>query len=282
MATTLERRTEAERREEIIQVCRLLGQKGFVSATDGNVSVRLGDGLFLATPSGFSKPFLSPEQLILVDGEGRRVVRSRWGSDPSLKPTSELLLHLEVYRQRPDVAAVVHAHPPTCVALSIAGISLAQCLLPEVVMTLGAVPTTTYGMPSSPEGAEIIRDLIPHHDALILKRHGTVTVGTDPFDAYLKLEKVEHTAQISYMLHLLGRVEPLPPAEVARLLEVRQQKRPLTPEEEEAFCAECGLCNFSGEAQTPASAPGPVATSDEVGSLVEEVVGRVLRELGRG
>ena len=139
----MNRQTEGEWREAIIQVCRLLGQAGFVSATDGNVSVRLDNGLFLATPSGFSKPLLTAEQLILVGQEGRRVRRSRWGSDPMLKPTSEILMHLEVYRQRPDVRAVVHAHPPTCVALSIAGISLARCLLPEVVMTLGTIPTTS-------------------------------------------------------------------------------------------------------------------------------------------
>ncbi|MGQ9585753.1 MAG: class II aldolase/adducin family protein [Anaerolineae bacterium] len=267
MSTSRDRRTEAEWREAIIQVCHLLGQKEYVSATDGNVSVRLDHDLFLATPSGFSKPLLRPEQLILINGEGQRVIRSRWGSDPSLQPTSELLMHLEIYRQRSDVQAVVHAHPPTCVALSIAGISLAQCLLPEVVMTLGVIPTTAYGMPSSAEGAEIVRDLIQSHDALVLKRHGTVTVGKDPLDAYLKLEKVEHTARISFMLHLLGRGEPLPPSEVARLLEVREKKRPLTPGEEERFCAECGLCR-----------PARQATS-EGSPLVEEVVSRVLEEV---
>lgn len=276
MAERSARRTEAEWREEIVQVCGLLGQKGYVSATDGNVSVRLSDELFLATPSGFSKPLLRPDQLILMDWEGKRVVRSRWGEDPSLKPTSELLLHLEVYRQRPDVQAVVHAHPPTCVALSIAGISLAQCLLPEVVMTLGAIPTTEYGMPSSPEGARIVRDLIRYHDALVLKRHGTVTVGTSPLDAYLKLEKVEHTAHISYMLHVLGRVEPLPPEEVARLLEFRRRKRPLAPEEEELLCKECGFC------QTLRGAGGGTSEVPAVRPLVEEVVRRVLAELGQG
>ncbi|MGQ9459362.1 MAG: class II aldolase/adducin family protein [Anaerolineae bacterium] len=280
MAERPPRRTEAEWREEIIQVCQLLGQKGYVSATDGNVSVRLSDDLFLATPSGFSKPLLRPDQLILMDWEGKRVLRSRWGEDPTLKPTSELLLHLEVYRQRPDVLAVVHAHPPTCVALSIAGISLAQCLLPEVVMTLGAIPTTEYGMPSSPEGAKIVRDLIRSHDALVLKRHGTVTVGTSPLDAYLKLEKVEHTAHISYMLHLLGRVEPLPPEEVERLLEFRRKKRPLAPEEEELLCAECGFCRTLRGGTGMAGVEASEALS--VRPLVEEVVRRVLAELGRG
>jgi L-fuculose-phosphate aldolase len=257
-------RTEQEWREEIVCVCRLLYEKGYVAATDGNVSVRLSKNRILSTPSGFSKGFLAPEQLVVTDLEGKKIPsygpashdpsgralrlglrraqssRSGRASERSLEPTSELLMHLEAYRQRPDISAVVHAHPPICVALSIAGISLAKCLLPEVIVTLGLIPTAEYATPSSAEGPGVIRDLIVNHDALIIQRHGTLTVGKDPFDAYLKLEKVEHLAHVTLILHQLGRETPLPPAEVAKLLRMRREKGLAREGEEEDFLASCG------------------------------------------
>lgn len=237
MSGQQDRRTEQMWREEIVRVCRLLHEKGYVTATDGNVSVRLSENRILCTPSGFSKGFLSPEQLVVTDWEGEKIP-SYEPTHRDLKPTSEILMHLEAYRQRPDVGAVVHAHPPICVALSIAGISLAKCLLPEVVVTLGLIPTTEYATPSSAEGPGAIRDLIANHDALVLQRHGTLTVGQDPFDAYLKLEKVEYAAYVTLILHLLGRETLLPPAEVAKLLRMRREKGLAKEGEEEDFCRE--------------------------------------------
>jgi len=231
-------------REEIVRVCRLLHEKGYVTATDGNVSVRLSKNRILSTPSGFGKGFLTPEQLVVTNLEGRKVP-SREPASRSLEPTSELLMHLEAYRQRPDIGAVIHAHPPLCVALSIAGISLAKCLLPEVVVTLGLIPTVEYATPSSAEGPGAIRDLIVNHDALIIQRHGTLTVGNDPLDAYLKLEKVEHLAHVTLILRQLGRETPLPPAEVAKLLQMRREKGLARAGEEEDFCASCGVCNIA-------------------------------------
>jgi len=229
-------------RKEIVRVCRLLHEKGYVTATDGNVSVRLSKTRILSTPSGFSKGFLATEQLVVTDLEGRKIP-SREPASRDLKPTSELLMHLEAYRQRPDISAVVHAHPPICVALSIAGISLAKCLLPEVVVTLGLIPTTGYATPSSAEGPGAIKHLIANHDALIIQRHGTLTVGKDPFEAYLKLEKVEHLAHVTLILRQLGREVPLPPAEVAKLLQMRREKGLVREGEEEDFCASCGVCD---------------------------------------
>jgi len=229
-------RTEQEWREEIVRVCRLMHEKGYVTATDGNVSVRLSEDRVLSTPSGFSKGFLSPAQLVITDMEGKRVPSNEPASR-DLKPTSELLMHLEAYRQRPDIGAVIHAHPPICVALSIAGISLAKCLLPEVIVTLGLIPTTEYATPSSAEGPQVIRDLIVNHDALILRRHGTLTVGKDPFDAYLKLEKMEYAAYVTLILYQLGKETLLPPAEVAKLLRMRREKGLAREGEEEEILA---------------------------------------------
>jgi L-fuculose-phosphate aldolase len=262
-------------REEIVRVCRLLHEKGYVAATDGNVSVRLSKNLVLSTPSGFSKGFLAPEQLVVTDLEGRKIP-TREPASRDLKPTSELPMHLEAYRQRPDVVSVIHAHPPISVALSIAGISLAKCLLPEVVVTLGLIPTAEYATPSSAEGPGAIRDFIANHDALIIQRHGTLTVGKDPFDAYLKLEKVEHLAHVTMILCQLGRETPLPPAEVAKLLRMRREKGLAREGEAENFCVSCGVCDIA--VGRPTSRPTPEYSEEE---LVRLVTREVLKELGK-
>lgn len=284
MSSYIDNRTEQIWRKEIIRVGRLLHDKGYVAATDGNVSVRLSKNRVLSTPSGFSKGFLAPDQLVVTDLEGKRVPSYEPASrDPSgrasgrsLKPTSELLMHLEVYRQRPDVTAVIHAHPPICVALSIAGISLAKCLLPEVVVTLGLIPTAEYATPSSAEGPGAIRDLIANHDALIIQRHGTLTVGQDPFDAYLKLEKVEHLAYVTLILRQLGRETPLPPAEVAKLLRMRREKGLARAGEEEDFCASCGVCDLAVD-----RSPSELTPEHNEEELVRLVTREVLKELGK-
>lgn len=275
MSSYVDSRTEQTWRKEIVRVGCLLHEKGYVAATDGNVSVRLGKNRILSTPSGFSKGFLVPEQLVITDLAGKQIP-SRELARRDLKPTSELPMHLEAYRQRPDIGAVVHAHPPICVALSIAGISLAKCLLPEVVVTLGLIPTAEYATPSSAEGPGAIRDLIANHDAIIIQRHGTLTVGQDPFDAYLKLEKLEHAAYVTFILHQLGRESPLPPAEVAKLLQMRREKGLAREGEEEDFCARCGVCDIAVD-RSP-SAPTPEHNEEE---LVRLVTREVLKELGK-
>ncbi len=230
-------RTEASWRQEIITVCHLMHQKGFVVGKDGNVSVRLAEDRYLMTPSGFSKGLLREDDLLIVDGTGR-VLAGREG----LKPTSEVFLHLEAYRRRPDIRAVVHAHPPLAVALSMAGISLARCVLPEVVMTLGMIPTTEYAMPASMDGPRVLAGLIEKYDALILKRHGSLTVGKSPLDAYLILEKVEHVALVLKTLLEIGREDPLTKEEIARMIAWRMEKGLMRPGQMEDFCRECGVC----------------------------------------
>ena len=275
MSSYRDRQTEQAWREEIVRVCRLLHEKGYAVATDGNVSVRLSKNRILSTPSGFSKGFLAPEQLVVTDLEGRKIP-SHEPASRELEPTSELLMHLEAYRQRPDIGAVIHAHPPICVALSIAGISLARCLLPEVVVTLGLIPTAEYATPASAEGPGAIRDLIAKHDALIIQRHGTLTVGKDPFDAYLKLEKVEHLAHVTLILRQLGRETPLSPAEVAKLLRMRREKGLAREGEEEDFCASCGVCDMA----VSRSPSGPTLEHNKE-ELVRLVTREVLKELGK-
>ncbi|HEY80715.1 MAG TPA: class II aldolase/adducin family protein [Anaerolineae bacterium] len=235
------RRTEREWREEIVRVCRLMWEKDYVAASDGNVSVRLGPDHFLVTPSGFSKGHLKPDQLLVIDWDAK-VVGPLYGANRDLRPSSEIILHLEAYRRRPDIRSVVHAHPPMAVALSIAGVSLAQCILPEVVMTLGLIPTTRYATPASPEGAEVIAGLIEHYDALILKRHGSVTVGESAWKAYLKLEKLEHTALITKTLVELNRLNPMKPEETAKAVHWRESRGLLNETQAHDLCNVCEVC----------------------------------------
>lgn len=269
-------------RQEIVRVCRLMWEKGYVAATDGNVSMRLGEQI-LTTPSGLSKGMLDPAQLVLTDLDGK-LLPERFQTVKGLKPSSELRIHVEAYHRRSDIGAVVHAHPPVALAFSIAGVSLAGCVLPEVVLTLGAIPTTAYATPTSADGPTVIRDLIGKFDALLLDRHGTLTVGKDPLDAYFKLEKIEHSATVTLAARTLGDVRTLPPEEVRRLTAIRRQTLGLPPEWEGEGCVQCGACGrtkdeASNEMPACVTPPGE-AQKDNDEALIERITRAVLRELG--
>jgi L-fuculose-phosphate aldolase len=239
---------EHELRRDIVLICRRLSERGYIAATDGNVSARLtgpgGAGRILITPSGLHKGFIKEDDIVLCDLSGR-LIRGR------RKPSSEMLMHLKAYELRPDIGAVVHAHPPLATAFTIAKVSLARCVLPEVVITMGSIPTTAYATPSTPEGPEVIKDLIRDHDALVLDRHGTLTVGRDLFDAYGKLEKIEHTAQVTLAARMLGNLTLLSESELAKL-------EPLAPERvrraaSDPACRGCGGCQPKGHAASSSS-----------------------------
>jgi L-fuculose-phosphate aldolase len=148
-------------------------------------------------------------------------------------------MHLEVYRQRPDVQALIHAHPPLATAFSIAGVSLARCVVPEVIVTLGSIATTGYATPGTEEVPGSIRHAVRDHDALILAHHGSLTLGKTLWEAYLRLEKVEHTAQITLTAQQLGRVSTLTPEEVSKLA---QKRRELLQREGRDVCDDCTIC----------------------------------------
>lgn len=209
-------------REEIVQVCQLMYDKNLIAATDGNVSARWGEDHLLVTPSGVGKGLIDPRDVLLTDLEGRKVSMETM-SPNNYEPSAEIRLHLEIYRQRADVRAVVHGHPPITTALTVAGISLEPPVLPETLVTVGTIPTTDYATPSSAQGPDVVRDLIREHDALVLDRHGAVAVGATPLKAYFKLEKVENTAQVILMARLLGRLQTLPEEEARHLTELRAE-----------------------------------------------------------
>lgn len=199
-----------ETKKEVIQICRLMHQQGFVSATDGNVSVRLDDNAFLITPSGINKCFLNEESLIIIDKNGTLL-------DGLLKPSSEFLMHIKAYENRPDIKSVIHAHPPHLLAFSLVGEELPEDLLPEVILTIGKIPTASYATPTTPEVPAAIAELIKLHDAITLAKHGSLTVGKNIFDAYNKLEKIEHAAHIAIIARSFGKVSKLDEDSIEKL-----------------------------------------------------------------
>jgi L-fuculose-phosphate aldolase len=196
-------------KQDIVRICQMLHRKNYLAATDGNVSVRLGDRL-LITPSGVNKGLMEADQVLTVDLRGQVL-------EGEGRPSSEIRMHLLAYELRPDVAAVVHAHLPYATGCTLAGIDLLEPILPEVVITLGGIPTAPYATPGTPEVPAAIRDFIQEYDAILLSRHGAMTVGRDVMDAYNKMEKLEHTARVVLAARLQGPVAPLPAAEVEKL-----------------------------------------------------------------
>lgn len=222
---------EAELREQMCLVGQLMHRNGYVDGAGGNISVRLDDEHLLTTPSGVAKGFMTPDQMIMVDMKGKRA-ETLDASQPKLRPTSEIAMHLECYRQRPDVFAVVHAHPPTAVALSIAGHHFTKLLIPEIVILMGIICTLPYATPASDENREAIGEAIQHHDAIMLTYHGSLTVAKTLWDAYLRLENLEHAAKIMFMVEQLGGVKTLlDEDQIERLLAIREQLGLLRPYE---------------------------------------------------
>lgn len=204
--------TQQQLKQDIVCICRMLHRKNYLAATDGNVSVRLGDRL-LITPSGVNKGIMEAEQILAVDLSGRVL-------EGEGRPSSEIKMHLLAYELRPDITAVVHAHLPYATGCTLAGIDLLEPILPEVVITLGGIPTAPYATPGTIEVPEAVRGFIREYDALLLSRHGAMTVGRDVVDAYNKMEKLEHTARVVLAARLQGPVEPLPAAEVEKLRDI--------------------------------------------------------------
>jgi L-fuculose-phosphate aldolase len=207
-------RIEEQTRAEIVEVGRRLYSRGFVASNDGNISVRLDDTRLITTPKSVSKGFMTPDMMVIVDYDGRKLAGDRDSS-------SELPMHLEIYRNRPDVNAVVHAHPPLATGFAVAGIPLTRAVLAEVITTLGSIPIAEYGTPSTQELPDAVRKYIKAHDGMLLANHGAVTCGPSAMAAYYKMETIEHFAKISLVARLLGREHLLSRDEVERLQGLR-------------------------------------------------------------
>ena len=207
-------RDESTIRAQIVEVGRRLYARGYTASNDGNISVKLDDGRLLMTPKSVCKGFMAPDMMCITDLDGKKLAGER-------DPSSEMQMHLEVYRQRPDVRAAVHAHPPIATGFAVAGIPLDRAVLAEVVTTLGSVPIADYATPSTKELPDAVRRYIRAHDGMLLANHGALTVGPDVFAAYFKMETIEHFAKISLVARLLGGERLLSRQEVDRLQGLR-------------------------------------------------------------
>ena len=205
---------ESALRADIVEVGRRMYARGYTASNDGNISVRLGDDRLLMTPKSVCKGFMTPDMMCITDLEGRKLQGDR-------DPSTEMLMHLEVYRQRADARAVVHAHPPTATGFAVAGIPLDRAVLAEVLATLGSIPIAEYATPSTAELPAAVRKYIKAHDGMLLANHGALTVGGDLFAAYYKMETIEHFAKISFVARLLGGENLISREEVDRLQELR-------------------------------------------------------------
>ena len=206
-----------EVKAQICDVCHKMWQLGWVAANDGNVSVKMPDGTYWITPSGISKSFITPDKLIRVDKD-MNVVEGPAG----YKPSSEMKMHMRCYKERPDVGAVVHAHPPTATGFAVAGKPLDEYSMIETVIAIGSIPVTPYGTPSTYEVPDNIAPYLPEHDVLLLENHGALTVGCDLITAYYRMETLELYAKISLTAHLLGGAKEIEKPQINKLIDLRK------------------------------------------------------------
>jgi L-fuculose-phosphate aldolase len=213
---TLFMKTEHEHREEIVYFGKQLYERCFVAATDGNISVRLGPDRILCTPTGMSKGMMRDDDLVVVNSSGLKINGHR-------EPSSEIAMHVLIYRMRPDIHAIVHAHPPTATGYAAAGIALDKALVSEIVLCLGSVPLARYATPGTPALCDTLEPYIADHNAILMANHGVVAYADELHKAYMNMETVEHFARISLVTQLLGRQQVLSPEDVEKLMEARQK-----------------------------------------------------------
>ena len=259
-------RTEREIREHIVEIGRRVYEMGFVAASDGNISARLDDGHIVTTPTMICKGRMKPHELVLVDIEGRKLRREE------RNPSSEFAMHRIIYRLRPDIHAVVHAHPPFGTGFAVANVALDKPLLSEVILTLGCIPLTAYGTPSTNEITDSIAPFVPHHDALLLANHGAVAYGPDLEMAYAKMDTLEHFAKITLIARLVGRPNELSGEAIEKLLDVRERAGYMS-----ADARNCQACGYlQGHASNCAIGS---ATRQDIHANGDETVTLTRREL---
>src|SRR5512145_862036 len=267
---------EQTARNDLIRVCHLMYERSYVVSSDGNVSIRLDDGRIIATPTMTCKGRMTEDLIAITDLEGRALNDRR--------ASSELAMHLLIYRERPDVKAVCHAHPPNRTAFAVAGLAIDQPILSEVILTLGCVPLASYGTPSTDELTEAMLPLVKHHNALLMANHGAVAYGGDIWQAWDRLETLEHTARIAILSRILGGSRNLPADAIEKLINVREAAGYLG---EGARCQACGYLhetqlacpsgdrpaqNYAGSSENGA---GKIAlTREELVELLSQAVSR--------
>jgi len=247
---SLEPMDEQTARRDLITVCHLMYERSYVVSSDGNVSVRLDDGRILATPTMTCKGRMTDDLIAVTDIDGNKLNER--------KASSELAMHLLIYRERADVKAVCHAHPPHGTAFAVAGLAIDQPILSEVILTLGCVPLASYGTPSTDELTQQMQPLVKHHNALLMANHGAVAYGSDLWQAWDRLETLEHTAKIAILSRMLGGSKNLPADAVEKLINVREKAGYLP---EEARCQACGYLHETRLTCPTGDRPAPTSYS---------------------
>src|SRR5215203_1264313 len=220
---------EQQARKQIIEVGKLLYERSYVVSSDGNVSIRLDENRVIATPTMTCKGRMTEDSLAITNMDGKAL--------NDRKASSELAMHLLIYKMRPDIKAVCHAHPPHGTAFAVAGLAIDKPILSEVILTLGCVPLTDYGTPSTNELTEAMLPFVKHHNALLMANHGAVAYGEDLWQAFDRLETLEHTARIAILAKALGGANDLPKDAIEKLINIREKAGYL---KENARCQSCG------------------------------------------
>jgi len=254
-------------KKQLVEVGRRTYERGYVASNDGNISARIDENRIVITPTGVSKGFMKPEDMVVVQMDGKVLSSGK-------KPSSEVFMHIQVYKDRPDVNSVCHAHPPYATGFAVAGLALDQCVLPEVIIALGNVPLVDYGTPGTDEFYKPVVPLLPDYDAFLLANHGALTVGKDILNAYHKMETLEHFAHITFVANQLGHVTTLPGKEVKKLTDLRSNFGIRTD-------VGCVTCEDEDSCETPPPSKN-VNTSDNGSDLekqVTEITERIVKQL---
>jgi L-fuculose-phosphate aldolase len=255
-------------------VGRWIHQRGYVASTDGNISLRLDPHRVLTSPTGISKGMMVADDLVITDLEGNKLSGRR-------NPSSELAMHLLIYRRRPDINAVCHAHPPVATGYASAGLALNKAILAELVLSLGCVPVARYGTPGTPELTDAIEPLVQSYDAILMANHGVVTCGPDLLSAFFRMETTEHFALVALVTELLGKQVLLSGGDVEKLLAARaryggQTAAPTT--------AECPVTSDATDGSSAADASGSeriTLTRRELETLIDEAIQKERSRLQR-
>ena len=267
--------TEYEIKKQICEIGKRIYNKGMVASNDGNISVKLNDNEFLCTPTGVSKGFMTPEYICKVDANGK-VLQAYEG----FKPSSEIKMHMRVYKERPDVNSVVHAHPLYATSFAIAGIPLTEPIMPEAVIALGCVPIAEYGTPSTEEIPDAVSKYLPYFDAVLLENHGALTFSDSLLNAYHKMESVEFYARLLYQSKMLGGPKPISEEQVQRLYEIRR-KFGMKGKHPADLCMNNKLgkpsCHSCGGSCSGNCAPHNSAEED----IIAQITKNVLAQLGK-